>query len=741
MKGSSDRRLGSISVRLKLILSFLGVSLIVCAAAGYGIYAVGTISRQMENVFTVASPLLEHTRRVGTSLQQMLLLGLEILQTEEIVDINESAKAIELETVEFEYELSRIQELDRKYKLGLSARPEGGEPASDSDRGAAGGAEDAQAAPVGIEFIRKMQQKLVSDSLELISARVAALQAHAAAEQKLEDMRKRTDRMVDVVRRFVEKTQANLSEREEAAETTVRIGTASPKQLIDIMEGFYENDYPLVHWGTRLEICLAQVRELAPACLDEKDAVKRGKLEELFGDRLRQMNALIRQLEGRALSREMKQGLDAVQAGVKEVGELAGGGEGIFALHRQSDEASRKEGLMRKRMIGAASRCQSAIKAMADKAGLVNEDARKVSADTSRSAQRWEVSITALGIGVGLVLAVVFSGFLSKPIKELAEKAYQVSEGDLRVEVSERAGNDELGMLAKSFRVMLANLREQTRRTLEGVEVIHGAAGEMSVTVSQLVANTATFADSVSETTSTVEQVKQAAALASEKAKVVAHISREAVRVSAAGKQATDETISKMTLIREQMEYIGDNVVKLSKQSRAIEDIIVAVQDLSDQSNLLAVNASIEAARAGDQGKGFAVVAHEIKALADQSKEATQSIRSILEETRKWVGAVVMATEHGTKAVDAGVEKSVAAGQSIEMLARTVEEAAQAASVIEASGEQQFTGVEQVSRAMKNIDQALSQHRAATSQLGELSRHLLELGGSLRQIVDQYRVS
>ena len=111
-----------------------------------------------------------------------------------------------------------------------------------------------------------------------------------------------------------------------------------------------------------------------------------------------------------------------------------------------------------------------------------------------------------------------------------------------------------------------------------------------------------------------------------------------------------------MNLIKTQMESIGETVVRLSDQSRAIEDIIASVQDLADQSNLLAVNASIEAARAGDQGKGFAVVAHEIKTLADQSKEATEHIRTILDDTRKWVSAAVMATEQGGKAVEAGLQ-------------------------------------------------------------------------------------
>ena len=133
-------------------------------------------------------------------------------------------------------------------------------------------------------------------------------------------------------------------------------------------------------------------------------------------------------------------------------------------------------------------------------------------------------------------------------------------------------------------------------------------------------------------------------------------------------------------------------MVKLSDQGKAIEEIIEVVQDLADQSNLLAVNASIEAARAGDRGKGFAVVAHEIKTLADQSKEATEQVRGILQETRQWISAVVMATEQGIKAVEAGVEQSALAGESIEALVSSVVQSSHAASIIETTSDQQAVG-------------------------------------------------
>jgi methyl-accepting chemotaxis protein len=181
-------------------------------------------------------------------------------------------------------------------------------------------------------------------------------------------------------------------------------------------------------------------------------------------------------------------------------------------------------------------------------------------------------------------------------------------------------------------------------------------------------------------------------------------------------------------------------VEKLSGSGDQIAAIISAVQDLADQSNLLAVNASIEAARAGDQGKGFAVVALEIKSLADQSKAATEQVRSILDETRRWVSAVVMATEQGVKAVDTGVEESREAEQAIRVLGGSVGESAQAAQVIEASSDQQLVGVDQVAQAMANIEQAMRQNVGGTVQLEASARKLADVGGQLKELIERYKV-
>ncbi len=350
------------------------------------------------------------------------------------------------------------------------------------------------------------------------------------------------------------------------------------------------------------------------------------------------------------------------------------------------------------------------------------------------------IIIAALIAAVVAVFAFLLARTIAKPISLLSNKAVQISEGDLSIEIPQFKRGDEIAILASAFQSMTGNLRNQIREVLTGVNVLSASASEISTTVAQVGANASKVSSAITETTTTVEQVKQSAKISSIKAQEVAQSAQETVETSEGGKKASEETILRIQLIQDQMESIGETVVKLSEHSMTIENIIGVVQDLADQSNLLAVNASIEAARAGERGKGFSVVAQEIKSLAEQSRDATDQIRSILADTRKWVSAVVMATEQGAKAVQAGVAQSKTAEQSIETLAATVIRSSQAAAVIGASTEQQFVGVDQVSQAMTNVDQAMRHNVEGMKQLEQAASRLQELGNQLQGVIARYKV-
>jgi len=286
---------------------------------------------------------------------------------------------------------------------------------------------------------------------------------------------------------------------------------------------------------------------------------------------------------------------------------------------------------------------------------------------------------------------------------------------------------------------MKGTVRARSDEILKGLNSLSELSSEIINTGAQLALGASKASAAVTQTTATAEELRQAAILAGEKAKHVAESSRQTVEISASGTQATQDTIKKMKVIKEQMQSIAGTVVTLREPGQAIESIVNVVKDLADQSNLLAVNASIEAARAGEQGKGFAVVAQEIKTLADQSKEATQRIGAILADTRKWVSAVVMATDEGDKAVNAGLEQSEMTGEAIRSLSASVAVSSQAASVIDAQSDQQVTGVEQVAVAMAGMEQVMHQNLEAALQLEGASGKLQDLCESLTELMEEFK--
>lgn len=384
---------------------------------------------------------------------------------------------------------------------------------------------------------------------------------------------------------------------------------------------------------------------------------------------------------------------------------------------------------------------------------------------------------------VFLVLASLFFYFfsqtLTRPLATMVEAAQKIAAGNLTVDIREEERRDEIGELAKSFGVMARSLREkaeiaeqiaasnltvrvtpsssedmlgnalatmverlrvQVQETVEGVNVLASAGSEIMASVAQMTSSSSETSVAVSETTTTVEEVKQTTEVTSQKAKHVSDLGRKTVDISRIGIKAVEDTISGMERIREQVESIADMVVRLSEQSQAIGEIIATVSDLAEQSNLLAVNASIEAAKAGEHGRGFTVVAQEMRSLAEQSKQSTAQVRSILFEVQKAISSAVMATEQGSRAVEVGVKLSTQAGEAIESLSTSVEEATSAAIQIAASSQQQLIGMDQVVRAMENIREASIQTALSTKQTEKAASDLHELGQRMKELVRHYKV-
>jgi methyl-accepting chemotaxis protein len=354
-------------------------------------------------------------------------------------------------------------------------------------------------------------------------------------------------------------------------------------------------------------------------------------------------------------------------------------------------------------------------------------------------AMRWLLLIAVASFLTGIALTFLLEKVLAEPMRALSQAAQRIAAGDLAVELPADGRKDETGVMTGSFRQMVHRLREMMRELGDGVTVLASSASEITASTSQVAASSAQTASAVAETSATAEEVKQTAKLASDKAQQVQDAAQKSVSASQTGLQAMDDSLVALRQIREQMEAMAQSILRLADQGMAIGEIIATVNDIADQSNLLSVNAAIEAARAGDEGSGFRVVAQEIRSLAEQSKQATVQVRALLGEIQKATGSAVMNTEQASKAVRSGVELTESAARSLRTIASTIHESAQAAAQIAASAQQQAVGMDQVAYAMQNINQASSQNVAASRQTESAAQGLQQLGLRLKGVVEQYQ--
>jgi methyl-accepting chemotaxis protein len=415
----------------------------------------------------------------------------------------------------------------------------------------------------------------------------------------------------------------------------------------------------------------------------------------------------------------------------------------LVALHQGADgtpeagDAPRLDQALQQRLVGQILVLNHA---MTSGAADLAEQAQSRIEDTQRNAERTALGFVVVASVLALVIGQTSMNRTVRRVTRVTEVATRVAAGDLTVELSGSTRRDEIGTLMQAFRTMVQSLREQAAAVREASTIIGTSASDISSSIAQVTSGATETAAALSETTATVEELKQTADLNSRKAKEVSDAADHAAHTSQEGISAAEKVAAEITHLRRQMGGIADNVMRLSEQSQDIGDIIEAVEDLTEQSNLLAVNAAIEAAKAGEHGKGFAVVADEIKNLSEQSKESTRRVRAILVEIQKGTRASVMATEQGNHAVETVVKEASDAGHAITELAKNVEGAAASSTQIAVSSHQQMVGVDQVAAAMGDIKQAAEQNVDGMRQIEAASRSLQELSKKLVGLMEHYQV-
>jgi len=300
--------------------------------------------------------------------------------------------------------------------------------------------------------------------------------------------------------------------------------------------------------------------------------------------------------------------------------------------------------------------------------------------------------------------------------------------------------NDEVGELSEAFAQMVARLKQVVGALQESVQLLSEAGRELSSSTSEQSETITRQATALQETQVTAQEIKQTSLLAAQKAEMVIRLAEKADGVSSQGEAAIERSLGGLTDIRSQVDEIATKIATLSDRTQQIGSITATVKDLADQSNMLALNAAIEAVRSGEHGKGFAVVAREIRSLADQSIQATNRVREILDDIGSAIHATVQVAERGSQKIDGGLLQVRSSGENLRELSGIVKDNSAAVRQIAAAVSQQNAGITQIFGAVTDQTRMMDETMRRLETTTQAAEVLQSLSQRVSDVLKGFKV-
>ena len=345
------------------------------------------------------------------------------------------------------------------------------------------------------------------------------------------------------------------------------------------------------------------------------------------------------------------------------------------------------------------------------------------------------------------IVVITFGGFmllmrrmLAKPLAKVCEIMQSAGQGDLSERLSFKS-NDEIGMLAKWFNQFLDNLTEMVTEIRGTSQAVASASTEIAASAEEMACGLQTQEQQTQQVAAAVEELSQSVSEVAAKSADATTASEESQAQAEQGGLIVSSTVEEMEGIAREVQGSAETINTLGEKSKTIGEIISVINDIADQTNLLALNAAIEAARAGEHGRGFAVVADEVRKLAERTTEATEEVSASIRGIQSETSSAVHLIEAGSERVGKGVELATQAGTALESIVQGSQSVQRMVQDIAAAANQQSAASGEIARAVEGINSVTRQSSEGASQSAMAASDMAHQAEQLQELVGKFTLS